>query len=498
MLLSQNRMTPETFEAMQQEAMLIDKLKAIVTSCVKVTDEEAEQWYTWDNASETINYALFSPESFKNVEVSDAMINEYYNAHKDSYKTEPSRKVRYLKFDPALYREKTNVTEDEIQQYYTDHEDEFNIAETISGRQILLKTPENAAPEEVEKIKQEALTILEKAKAGEDFAELAKKYSESPEKENGGAIGPLSRDKMPPEIADKIFSMEAGQISDPIQTKFGWLIFKLESKNPAATSPLQEVSDKIRAKITDQKSKNMAYDDAASLYDSSLNGEDLAKNAAQKKLNMVTTDFFTKSKGPADMKAPAEFAKIAFELPAMQVSDVTEIGDSYYLIQVIEEQAEQIPALDAVKDKVREDVAREEEAKAAENAAKKFLEQARGKGSLTMAAAGAGVEVKTVDLANRHSSPPPEFGNDALSPEAAFLLSEKNKFPDHPIKGEKGYYVIELKEKKQPPPEGYKTVRSAIIQRLINQKQTELFKEWIADLRKNSKISISDKMLNRT
>lgn len=497
LVLSQNRLTPESFEAMQQQGMLIDRLKSIVTSCVKVSGEEGREWYTWDNASEKIDYVFFSPDTFKNVEVTDPMLEEYYNAHKEEFKTAPARKVRYVKFDPAQFQDKIDLTDDEVKEYYTEHEDEFKIDETVSGKQILLKVPEKATPEEADKKKQEAEKIIEKAKAGEDFAELVKTYSEGVEKEKGGNIGPFTREGMPPPIADKVFTMEVGQISDPIRTNLGWNIFKLESRNPAGTMPLQEVSDKIRAKLASQREKDMAYDTAAKMYDNSLSGDDLVKNAALKKLQVVTTDFFSEAEGPAGMNDAADFAKTAFKLPLMEVSEVAEIGNSYYLIQALEQKPEEIPALDAVKEKVRESVLLEQQEKAAQSAAKKFLDQVRGKGSIAATAQEAGLEVKTVDLPNRHQSPPPELGNDASVTEAAFQLSEKDKFPENPIKGGKGYYVIELKERNDPIPQGYPAVKTTIIQRILQRKQMELFKSWVADLRKNSTISISDKVLNQ-
>jgi peptidyl-prolyl cis-trans isomerase D len=498
LLLSQNRMTPSSFESMQKEAMLMDKLRAIVTSCAKVSDDEGRKWFLWENASATIDYVVFSPDASKDIDISDAMIEEYYSAHKETYKTAPARKVRYVKFDPANYKDRITISDDEIQQYYSEHEEEFNIEETATGRQIVLKLAENAPPEEAEKKRQEAMAILEKARAGSDFAELVKTYSEGPDKENGGVIGPFTRKGTFPSIAEAAFSMEIGGISEPIRTRNGWHILKLEARTPASVSPLEKVTEIIHSKLTAQKEKNMAYDDAVSLYDSSLSSDDLVKNAASLKIELTTTDFFSQSKGPENVSSPAEFAKIAFELPEMEISDVAEIGESYYLMQVIEVQPEQIPALEAIKETVRADVVHEQQEKNAETTAKQFLEKAKEKGSILLAAQESGMEVKTATLMNRKSPPPPELEKETSIVEAAFNLSEKNKMPQAPVKGEKGNYVIELKKREEPAAEGYASVRSLIVNRLKVQKQSELYKAWVEDLRKKSKIEISDRMLKQT
>jgi peptidyl-prolyl cis-trans isomerase D len=497
-LLNQNRMTPSSFEAMQKEAMLMDKLRVIVSSCAKVSEDEGLKWFLWENASATIEYIVFSPEASIDIDISETMIEEYYNAHKEEYKTEPARKARYVAFDPALYRDRVEITDDEIQQYYSEHEEEFKIEETATGRQIVLKVPEKATAEEAEKRKQEALVICEKARTGSDFVELVKTYSESPDKENGGVIGPFTRQGANPSIADAAFTMEIGGISEPIPTRNGWHIFKLEARTPASAKPLESVSDGIRGKLTAQKEKNMAYDDAVSLYDSSLSSDDLVKNAAGLKLELKTTEFFSLSTGPGNVPAPAEFAKVAFELPVMEISDVAEIGESYYLLQVIEEQPEQIPSLEAVKETLRADVLREQQEKTTETKSKEFLEKAKEKGAILLAAQESGMEVKTATLSNRKSPPPPGLEEEVPIVEAAFNLSETNKMPESPIKGQKGYYVIELKKRDEPVAEGYASLKSLIINRLINQKQSELYKAWLEDLRKKSKIVISDRMTKET
>jgi parvulin-like peptidyl-prolyl isomerase len=182
----------------------------------------------------------------------------------------------------------------------------------------------------------------------------------------------------------------------------------------------------------------------------------------------------------------------------MEISDIAEIGDSYYLIQVIEEQPEQIPPLEDVKEEVREIVAKAEQEKATQQAAGQFLEAARTEGSISSAAQDAGVEVKTVTLANRKSPPPPELENEASVVQTAFNLSEMNKLPENPVQGQKGYYAIELKERMEPASEGFANFKTMISKQLISQKQTRLFNSWVEDLRKNSDIEIEERILDQT
>ncbi|MEZ4578324.1 MAG: peptidylprolyl isomerase [Desulfobacterales bacterium] len=119
------------------------------------------------------------------------------------------------------------VSSDEIQQYYDEHLEEFKQPETVSARHILFKVPQDADAETNETARQKAAAVMEKARAGEDFAELAKTYSEGPSKDNGGQLGedssakiwsnPFPTPPLPPAVGD---------ISEPVKTQFGWHIIR--------------------------------------------------------------------------------------------------------------------------------------------------------------------------------------------------------------------------------------------------------------------------------
>jgi peptidyl-prolyl cis-trans isomerase D len=74
LLLSQNRLTPESFEIMQKEAILFNKLRTIVAGSVKVSEEEARTWYEWENTAVAIAYASFDPQTFTDIELTDEML----------------------------------------------------------------------------------------------------------------------------------------------------------------------------------------------------------------------------------------------------------------------------------------------------------------------------------------------------------------------------------------------------------------------------------------
>ena len=496
LVLGQNRFKPEAFETMQKEAILMDRLRSVITKNAKVSELEIHEWYNWENTSVNIDYVAFKPETFTDVEITDQMLEAYYNNNKEDYKTPPQIQTRYVRFDPEAYQADTVITDEEIQQYYTDQPDEFELPETVSARHILFKVAKDADDKTVDAARLKAKDVMEKAKSGEDFAELAKAYSEGPSKDKGGLLGTFKKEDMVKPFSDAAFLMAVGDISAPVRTQFGWHIIKVEAHNQASAMTLEEATGQIRKKLMDRKTKNKAYDATASLYDTTFDGEDFEKNAKDSGLELVTTDFFTMKKGPKGIENAAAFADIAFKLPMMELSDISEIGNAYYLIQVINKDPEKIPELNAIKEAVSKDTKRAQQKIAAEDAAKKFLEKTKVAGSIAAAAEGdPSIEIQSTGQMNRSTSVP-GIGNDQKLQAAAFKLTQKDKFPENVVAADTGLYVIELKSKRLPLTQGLSIAESNIHDRILSQKQSELYSSWISDLHSNSEIKISDEFIN--
>ncbi len=122
---------------------------------------------------------------------------------------------------------------------------------------ILLKTEgkDDAA------VKAKAEDLLKQAKAGADFATLAKKYSEDEASaKNGGDLDFFGRGRMVPEFDQVAFTLAVGQLSDPVKTSFGYHIIKLVDKKPGTTRPLAEVQPAISAQLATERAQTQAAD----------------------------------------------------------------------------------------------------------------------------------------------------------------------------------------------------------------------------------------------
>ncbi len=489
-VLAQNRLTPENFESLQRENLLMERLRNFITDSVKVSDAEIEDWYQWKNAEVNIDYVLFNPSLLTDIHPADAEVKAYYDSHKEAYKTEAKRKVDYLQFAAADFTSKVTVSDADVKNYFEANPGVFDTPKTVEASHILIKADQNASPEVIEKAKEKALMVMKLAKEGKDFAELAKKYSDDPSAQsNGGHLGAFKRNEMVEPFAEKAFSMSPGDISEPVKTQFGWHIIKVEKVNNAVTLTLDQAKPKIIKKLTDERAKNLAYEAATTAYNAVQDSGSLPKIAESLKLPIKTTEPFGHS-GPAGMKTPAKFTAAAFELSTNGISDIIDSGDTYYILQVTEAIPETIPEFTAVADRVRTDVTRQKQDEQALKNAKQFLADHNKNGKPILdGSAGKNVQTGTTGFFKR-SDRIPNIGYERELSAAAFGLSSSKKYPDAPVKGQKGYYVIEFKTRKPADASGLSAEKDQILSSLTSQKQKRLFDDLITTLRNKSNIVI--------
>ena len=489
--LSRTKLSPETFEEQQRELLIIDKLQTFITGNIKVSDLEAQQWYGWNNAEVDLDYVLLEPGQFKNIEPTADEIRDFFDQHKETYKTDPAIKVRYLHLKPGNFAAKVTVAEEDIRDYYESNPEKFKNPKTVHARHILIKVDQNAKPEEVESARQRAEDVLKMAKEGRDFAALARQYSEGPTKTKGGDLGTFRREAMVKPFADKAFSMEAAEISDPVRTRFGWHIIKVEKINPAKTRTMDEAREEIQKTLKAERSKNLAYDEAEAVYDATFEGQDLTNIAQERDLKILTTELFTQKSPPKEIKNAARFASAAFSLPINEVSDVQEFGDGYYLMEVVDKVPSKVPELKAVEDKVKKDVIKEKQDVKVLAEANTFLTELKNGQPFVTASQKFKLAPQKTGFFKRNGSIP-TIGYEAEIARTAFKLSDHNQLPGEPIKGQKGYYVIRFRQRQEPASNGFEKEKAAIKERLLQQKTFKTIEAWLNRIKNESQISIEE------
>ncbi len=494
-VLDRNDWTPEAFEISQRDSILTNKLNNLIAGSVKVSDQEAMEWYMWNDAMVNLDFFLLETDRYSEISVSVEEIQKYFESRKESYKAEPTLKVRYIKFEPKTWVSQVDIPDDEVQEYYDEHLSEFQSPKTVEARHILIAVDEDASTEKEAEAKGRIEDILQKARAGQDFAELAKQYSEGPSKDKGGYLGTFKREAMVKPFTDKAFSMNSGEISDPVRTRFGWHLIKVEKVNEATTTPLTGARDDIRKKLADEGAKQLAYDAAESVFDAAFEGRPLREIAADQKLALITTDFFTRQGPQKGVQDKSEFAKVAFNLPEEQVSEIQDLGDGYYLLEIVERKAARIPELAEVEEKVKADLIREKKNEKAKIDADALLSALKDGADIETVGKEFDLTPKSTGFFKRNGSIP-NIGFERELSRAAFELSDDRFLPQEVFQGGKGFYVIKFKQRKTPSMEEFEKEKANIKERLLQQKRSETLREWLEQKKKSSEIVVEEGFVN--
>ena len=148
---------------------------------------------------------------------------------------------------------KATVTAAEVADYYDTYPGQFERPDMVRARHILARITPNATSGEKKEARARATSARRRVLAGEDFAVVATEVSEGREAPNGGDMGFFAHDMMMPELTNVAFALEVGQISDIIETRFGFHILKVEEKRPASKMTFSEAKGPVRQLIQRNK-----------------------------------------------------------------------------------------------------------------------------------------------------------------------------------------------------------------------------------------------------
>src|SRR5271163_1048974 len=145
-----------------------------------------------------------------------------------------------------------NIPGDEVKKYYDAHPQEFTRPEQVVLSEIFLST-EGKSPEEIESVQKKAEDLRNRVMKGDDFNEIAKRYSEGSTAKDGGDLGTFKQSELAPQLEEVVFKMEKGQITDVIQTKTGFEVLKVEAHYKAGLQPMDKVENEIMNRLYVQK-----------------------------------------------------------------------------------------------------------------------------------------------------------------------------------------------------------------------------------------------------
>jgi peptidyl-prolyl cis-trans isomerase D len=480
------------FEDNIRHGLAVEKLRGSLTDWLSVNDAELEREYRRRNDKVKLAVVSFTADSFRTqVTATDAEVSSYFDAHKSDFKIPEKRKIRYLLIDIEALRAKTVVPAADIEREYNNNSEQYTTPEQVRASHILLKTEgkDDAA------VKAKAEELLKQARAGADFAELAKKNSEDEASaKNGGDLDYFGRGRMVPEFDQTVFAMQPGTISDVIKTQYGYHIIKLVDKKNATTRPLAEVRQQLNDQLAYQRAQAQAADLSQNLEKQISKPADLDKVAKAQGLTVQESGFFARDEPIVGLGPSPEAANKAFEMKVNDVSGALRASRGFVFETVVAKQEPREAKFDEVKDRAREEVVKQKARDLSKQKAAEIAAKLKAAPDFEKAAKAAGVEAKTTDLI-AHDAPIPDLGNAPAVEDAAFKLPVGAV--SDPIATDTGTAVIKVLEKKEVTPEEWTSSKDRFREELLTDRRNRFFSAYMVKAKQKMKIEVNRESLQR-
>ncbi|MGE0702731.1 MAG: peptidyl-prolyl cis-trans isomerase [Vicinamibacterales bacterium] len=487
LLASQNPpVSPREFEESMRRAIMVDKLRAMVTDWISVSDADVEREFRRSNERVRLAVAPFTVDSFRpDVGATDEEVAAYYTANNDEFRVGERRKIRYVFVDAEAIREKTVVSDADIERAYNDNFEQYTEPDQVRASHILLRTEGQDAAA----VRAQAEDLLKQARSGVDFAQLAQKFSQDEASAaNGGDLNFFTRGTMVPAFDTAAFGLEVGQISDIVETDFGLHIIKVTERRPGASRSL----DEVRSELTEQLTLERAREEAANLADrlgsQATTADTLNSVAASNGLEVVESDFFERDGviggiGPA----PALTAR-AFEISGNEVTGIVPVVRGFVIASLAEREDPYLPELDAIREEVRAAVLTSKAKAMATARAAALAPRLKEAADFVAAAKAGGVEAETTDLLTR-DAPVPQLGAAPKLMAAAFGMSV-NAVSD-PIETDAGVAIVKVLEKDDVTPDELSSGRDTLREQLLADRRNRFFTSYMNNVKENLQIEIN-------
>ncbi len=277
-LLTQNQMTPSKFENMMRSELVTQQVRDGIPPLAFATKAVEDRAIKTELQQREVTIAeIKSADFISQVKVDDAEVRSYYEKHKDKFQVPEQVKLEFVRFSANDLIMKMQVNEEDSKRFYNENAAKFQGDEKRRASHILIGFGPGATPEAKAQAKKKAEEILAEVKKNPaKFAELAKKNSQDPgSAEKGGDLGMFGRGAMVKAFEDAAYSMKPGQVSDLVQSEFGFHIIKLTEVSGQAQS-YESLKPQIRAELMYQKAlakfseeaenfNNLVYEQSSSL-----------------------------------------------------------------------------------------------------------------------------------------------------------------------------------------------------------------------------------------
>ena len=326
------------------------------------------------------------------VSADDAALKAYYDKHRQAFSVPEQAKVEYLVLSADALAAGISITPEQLKSYYDSNIARFRTDEQRRASHILIAAPKDAPAAERQAAKDKATRLLEELRKQPDtFADVARKQSQDPgSAEKGGDLGFMGRGALVKPFEDAMYALQPNQLSDVVETDYGYHIIKVTEVKPSETRPLEAVKAELEAELRKQLAAKQFTEQADAFGNTVYEQSDSLKPAADKfKLTIQTADNVTRAPNPAlGANNPLNNEKVLTALfsddaiknkrntEAIQVGPETLVAG-----RVVEYRPASVRPFDAVRDQVRAQYVAEQAAELARKDGEAQLAKLKQSGS---------------------------------------------------------------------------------------------------------------------
>ena len=355
--------TPEQYEASVRASLATQQVSLGVSGTAFATAAQAAATLDAFYDRREIQVARFNPADFvAKVTVNDADLQAFYQAHAAQFQLPEQASIQYLVLDLEAAKKNITVSDADLHGYYDQNAARFGSQEERRASHILIASPAGAPAADRAKAKARAEELLAQVrKAPNTFADVARKNSQDPgSAEKGGDLDFITRGAMVKPFEDAVFALKKGEISDVVETDFGYHIIELTDIKPAVVPPFEKVRAQIENEVRGQQATQEFAKAAESFTDLVYQQPDSLQAAADKlHLTIQTAGNVTRTpaKGVTGVLGNAAFLNALFapdSLERKHNTEAIEIGPNQLASgRVVQYSAARVQPFEEVKDKVR-------------------------------------------------------------------------------------------------------------------------------------------------
>jgi peptidyl-prolyl cis-trans isomerase D len=309
-VLRQAGMDEQEFFNERRSQLLVSQLQQGIGGSYFLTQAESRRLYNLENEEREVQYVQLPAEKFSGTEpVDEAAVKAYYAKNGDRFMTTEYVALEYAELRLEQLATQVVPTEEDLKKLYEDNRANYVLDEQRRTRHIVIPVSND---DDAAALKQ-AQAVLAEARAGKDFAELAKKYSKDPTAAEGGELGFVGKNDFAGPIGDTLFAMKVGDIAGPVKSQFGYHILKLEEIQAAEVKPFEAVRAELDSQFRTDRAAQLFGEREDAINDAVEKGDaDLDKIAKDLGLTRGSVAEFRRGGGGEPLGSGVDLQQAVF------------------------------------------------------------------------------------------------------------------------------------------------------------------------------------------